>query len=290
MSERSHCVDLLAEGRIRPFRRNAVARWLIGFSALLFATTVIADDRDTDRVLVFAAASLKPALDALFATPDSLRIGAIRVSYAASSQLARQIEHEAPASIFISADRDWMDHLEARGLIVPETRIDLLGNALVLIAPIAGTASVDLEHDADLAAVLGTNGHLAIAEPDSVPAGKYAKAALVSLGLWTQIETKTVRAGNVRAALNFVARGEAELGIVYRSDALSEPAVRIVDSFSAELHTAIVYPAAVIAANDSPAARATMQLLHSDVARTMFLRFGFDVMAADAGGEDDWTR
>ena len=227
-------------------------------------------------VLVFAAASLKPALDTILATPEAQSIGAIKASYAASSQLARQIESGAPAAVFVSADRDWMDHLSEHQLIVESTRVDLLGNALVLVVPTGSSAAVKIGSSFDLAGALGSDGRLAIGEPNSVPAGKYAKAALQSLGVWTSVASRIVSADNVRAALNFVVRGEAPLGIVYRSDAASEPGVRVLDTFAPSAHPPIVYPAAVVRGGDEVPARAVLTLLQSPPASAIFRRFGFD--------------
>jgi len=234
------------------------------------------------ELLVFAAASLKPALDTILATPDAQAIGTIKASYAASSQLARQIEHGAPAGLFISADRDWMDYVEQRGAIADGTRTDLLGNALVLVAPAASAVERRIAPGFDLAGALGTDGRLAIGEPNSVPAGKYAKAALTTLGVWDTAATRLVAAESVRAALAFVARGEAPLGIVYRSDAVSEPAVRIVDTFPSASHPPVVYPLAVLKAGDGREARALAVLLRGAHARAVFERFGFDVLPAPA--------
>ncbi|MEO5622230.1 MAG: molybdate ABC transporter substrate-binding protein [Dokdonella sp.] len=228
------------------------------------------------NLLVFAAASTKPALDKVFASVDGIAPDDVKVSYAASSQLARQIEAGAPAAVFVSADEGWMNYLDARKLIVAGTRADLLGNALVLIASSASHVKLDLVPGVDLAATLGADGHLALAEPNSVPAGKYAKAALTKLGIWDRVRTRIVAADNVRAALNFVARGEAPLGIVYRSDALSEPSVRIVATFPADTHASIVYPAAIVAGHDSLAARRLLDALHSPAAQIIFREAGFD--------------
>ncbi|HNR90857.1 MAG TPA: molybdate ABC transporter substrate-binding protein [Dokdonella sp.] len=228
-------------------------------------------------VLVFAAASLKPALDSILITPDAQRIGTIRTSYAASSQLARQIQAGAPAAVFISADQDWMDVIDEAGLLTPGTRTNLLGNSLVLVAPDDSDIEVGLVHGVDLAAALGTDGRLAVGEPHSVPAGKYAKAALTALGAWDAVSMRLVAADNVRAALNFVVRREVPLGIVYRSDAVSESGVRVVDTFPASTHAPIVYPVAVLKEHDTPAARALLALLHSAGAKAVFERHGFDV-------------
>ncbi|MBN8481448.1 MAG: molybdate ABC transporter substrate-binding protein [Xanthomonadales bacterium] len=244
---------------------------------MLAACIPCAAQARADDVLVFAAASLKPALDAILATPEAKAIGSIKASYAASSQLARQIEAGAPAALFISADQDWMDVVEKSGQVVDGTRADLLGNALVLVAPADSATMVRLERGVDLGAALGAGGRLAIGEPNSVPAGKYAKAALVSLDVWDAVSTRTVAADNVRAALNFVVRREAPLGIVYRSDAVSEPGVRVVDTFPQSTHAPIVYPVALLRGNDAASARATLGLLRSDEAKALFERHGFDV-------------
>ncbi|MFI4970019.1 MAG: molybdate ABC transporter substrate-binding protein [Lysobacterales bacterium] len=231
-----------------------------------------------DDVLVFAAASLKPALDRILASPEVAAIGNVKASYAASSQLARQIESGAPAALFISADQDWMDWLSARHLIVAGTRADLVGNTLVLVAPKDNTTRLAIVPGFDLIGALGNDGRLALAEPNSVPAGKYAKAALTTLGVWSSIESRIVAADNVRAALNFVARGEAPLGIVYRSDAASEPAVRIVATFPDATHAPIVYPAAIVAGHDSPTARALLDRLRSAPEQAILRAYGFDAL------------
>lgn len=229
-----------------------------------------------EKLLVFAAASLKPALDTFIATPEARAIAEITVSYAASSQLARQIEHDAPAALFISADPDWMDEVERDGKIVAGSRSNLLGNALVLIAPRDSTIALTIAPGFDLAGALGAHGRLAIGEPNSVPAGKYAKAALTDLGVWTTVESRLVPAVHVRAALSYVSRHETPLGIVYRSDAVSENEVRVVDTFPASSHPPIVYPVALLAAGDNTVGRKFLELLHSPQASTIFIRFGFD--------------
>jgi molybdate transport system substrate-binding protein len=229
-----------------------------------------------EELLVFAAASLKPALDEIVATPEARSIEAIRASYAASSQLEHQIEAGAPASLFISADPDWMDAAAASGKIVSESRIDLLGNALVLIAPKDSALALEIAPKLDLAGALGKDGRIALGEPNSVPAGKYAKASLISLGVWDSVQSRIVSADNVRAALNFVAKREVPLGIVYRSDAVSEQAVRIVGTFPDSSHAPIVYPAAIVAGHDTPAARKLLALLHAPAAQAIFTRYGFD--------------
>ena len=253
--------------------RTGTRQMLIGSIVLV---AMLGGPAFAQNLLVFAAASTKPALDKVFASVDGIAPDDVKVSYAASSQLARQIEAGAPAAVFVSADEGWMNYLDARKLIVAGTRADLLGNALVLIASSASHVKLDLVPGVDLAATLGADGHLALAEPNSVPAGKYAKAALTKLGIWDRVRTRIVAADNVRAALNFVARGEAPLGIVYRSDALSEPSVRIVATFPADTHVPIVYPATIVAGHDSPAARRLLDALHSPAAQIIFREAGFD--------------
>lgn len=224
-------------------------------------------------VTVFAAASLKNALDAIadaFRNETGKRIA---ISYAASSALARQIEQGAPADMFISADLDWMDYLQARNLIRPESRRNLVGNRLVLVAPTSGGRAVELKPGA-LAAALG-NGRLAMANVVAVPAGKYGKAALEHLGLWSEAAGRLAESENVRAALTFVARGEAPLGIVYESDAKAEPGVKVVARFPETSHPPIVYPAALTSASTRPEAARFLQTLRTPVSAGILAREGF---------------
>jgi len=224
-------------------------------------------------VLVFAAASLQTALDELIPAAQKAIGARMRVSYAASSALARQIESGAPAELFISADLEWMDYVAERKLIKPDSRVNLLGNRLVLIAPAAKPASLRIALGFPIGATLGRD-RLALANPDSVPAGKYAKAALTNLNVWNDVASKLAPAENVRAALLLVARGEAPLGIVYATDAGIEPRVVVVDTFAESLHPPIVYPAALLA-NASPAATKLLEFLRSAQARPVFKKFGF---------------
>jgi molybdate transport system substrate-binding protein len=228
-----------------------------------------------ETLTVFAAASLKDALDE---NVRAYQVGTgdkIVVSYAASSALAKQIESGAPADLFISADLDWMDYLERRGLVKVDTRRNLLGNRLVLVAPADSRISVKIEPGFPLARALG-DGRLAMANPDAVPAGKYGKAALEALGVWKDVAPKVVGAENVRAALVLVSRGEAPLGIVYRTDAAVEPKVRIVAEFPENSHPAIIYPAAVTATGKS-AAGALLESLTKPAARAVFRKYGFQI-------------
>lgn len=225
-------------------------------------------------LLVYAAASMKPALEEIIALPEARNIGEISASYAASSALARQIDAGAPADLFISADLEWMDWLERRDRVSSPTRTLLARNELVLVAPLESRVSLSLTPGADLRSAIG-DSRIALAEPGSVPAGKYAKTAFEKLGLWPQVETRHVATENVRAALALAVRGEAPLAAVYRSDAMSESRVRIVATFPADSHPPIVYPVAALKDRDSDAARRLLALLRSDAAQAILQRAGF---------------
>ncbi|MBA2587928.1 MAG: molybdate ABC transporter substrate-binding protein [Alphaproteobacteria bacterium] len=224
-------------------------------------------------VTVFAAASLT---DSLKAVADAYKAGTgvtVTLSFGASSTLARQIDQGAQADIFMSADTDWMDFLQKGGHIAEGTRKDLLGNQLVLIAASDSKTAPNIVPHFDLAGTLG-NGRLALADPASVPAGKYAKAALTSLGVWDSIASKVAPAENVRVALEYVARGEAPFGVVYATDAKVAPSVRIVGTFPENSHAPIVYPVA-LTRTASPAAKQFLTFLSGASARTIFQRAGF---------------
>jgi len=229
------------------------------------------------EVLVFAAASLKDALDAAASVYEQHDGDKIDISYAASSALARQLESSAPADIFISADLDWMDYAQRHGLIEPETRRNLLGNRLVLIAPAASDLRVKIAPNFPLAALLGDR-RLAIANADYVPAGRYAKAALEKLGVWSSVEGKLAQAENVRGALFFVSRGEAPLGVVYSTDAAADRGVRVLDTFPADTHPPIVYPIALTAGRKNPAAAKFLDFVESPAAAPIFEKQGFTVL------------
>ncbi len=224
---------------------------------------------------IFAAASLKPALDELAAL-GLLGATTPRLVYAASSALARQIEQDAPADVYISADEDWMDDLARHDAIVAASRHDLLGNALVLVALKTSSIEVDLAKPQSLRDALGKDGRLSIALPKAVPAGRYAQQSLTALGLWDGIESRLAMTQDVRAALKLVVAGEAPLGIVYRSDAVSEPLVRVVTTFPTTSHKPIVYPVAIPRRHDTAAARALLAALESPRAQAVFRRYGFD--------------
>jgi len=222
---------------------------------------------------VYAAASLTESLQACADRYTAETGKPVRVSFAASSALARQIEAGAQADVFISADTEWMDFLAARKLIQPTTRRDLLGNRLVLIAARDDTVRLTIAPGFPLAERLGKE-RLAVADPDAVPAGRYAQAALTNLHVWESVATRLARADNVRAALQYVARGEAKFGIVYETDARADPRVRIVDVFPAETHPPIRYPIA-LTATAAPGAADFLTYLMSAAAASIWASYGF---------------
>jgi molybdate transport system substrate-binding protein len=226
---------------------------------------------------VFAAASLKESLDEAARTYEKQTGTPVRVSYAASSALARQIEQGAPVDVFFSADLEWMDYLQQRRKIDQANRRNLLGNQLALVAPKNSRAQIDLRKPTSLPAALG-NGRLAVGQIRSVPAGKYARASLESLGAWNGVKSKLAESESVRAALMLVARGETPLGIVYLSDAKAEPAVRVVAVFPDDSHPPIVYPVAPLRDSRHPQAVTFVNWLSSPTARAVFQRRGFTVL------------
>jgi molybdate transport system substrate-binding protein len=228
-------------------------------------------------VVVFAAASLKNALDDATHAFEKQGGAPAKISYGASSQLAKQIENGAPADIFISADLAWMDYLQKRNLILPASRRNLLGNQLVLVAPEGSGIKVDIKPGSDLVGLLH-GGRLAMADPDSVPAGKYGKAALEKLGIWQQVMPHVAGAENVRAALLYVDRKETSLGIVYATDAAADPNVEIAGVFPEDTHPPIIYPIALTAGSKNPDATKFLAFLESPAARPAFQKQGFAVL------------
>ncbi|MBR9838971.1 MAG: molybdate ABC transporter substrate-binding protein [Rhodobacteraceae bacterium] len=226
------------------------------------------------EVTVFAAASMKNAMDEISARYAEETGNTAVVSLAGSSALARQIQAGAPADVFISANTDWMDTLEQDGLIDTESRVDLLGNSIVLVAHDPNATPVTIDADLPLADMLGED-RLAMALVDAVPAGIYGKAALTSLGLWDGVAPQVAQADNVRAALALVATGEAPLGIVYATDAAAEPDVTVLGTFPEDSHAPITYPAATLADGDAAIAQEFLDYLQGPVAREAFERQGF---------------
>jgi molybdate transport system substrate-binding protein len=253
---------------MRPYR-FAPTICCLGLLLALVPHVVFAAD-----LVVFAAASLKEALDEANAAYTRQSGDDVKTSFGASSALARQIESGAPAQIFVSADLDWMDYLEKRNLIQPGTRKNLLGNRLVIAAPADADIKLDIKPGFDLAGAL-KGGHLAMADPSSVPAGKYGKAALEKLGAWGSVESAVARTENVRGALLLVSRHEAPLGIVYATDVAADPGVKIAGVFPPETHPPIVYPIALTADSRDPAASRLLDFLTSPAARPIFEKHGF---------------
>lgn len=253
-------------------RRSLLAATL---AAPLFLAAPAA--RAADAVTVFAAASLKTALDEVSAAWTAETQKKATISYAASSALAKQIEQGAPADVFLPADLDWMDYLSDKNLIDKASVTRLLGNEIVLIAPGDSTVKAEIAPGFPLAGLLG-DGRLAMGEVRSVPAGKYGKAALESLGVWASVKDKLAQAENVRAALKLVSTGEASLGIVYRTDAQAEPGVRVLGTFPANSHPPIIYPAARVAASQNKDAADFIAFLKSPKARDIFRTQGFTLL------------
>jgi molybdate transport system substrate-binding protein len=245
---------------------TAVAGWSLSHP-------IAAQEPKRPVLVVLAAASLTNVLgDLSSAWTSSSGIG-VKLSFAASSALARQIEAGGQADLFISADQEWMDYLQQRGLLQDITRRNLAGNRLVLIAPADSKVELKIAPGFRLAEALG-HGRLSTGDPDTVPVGKYARSALVSLGIWDKIQDRLVRAENVRSAMMFVARGEAPLGIVYSTDAIVDPKVRIVDVFPANSHPPITYPGATVQ-HGRPEAIAYLNFLSSPQARDTWKKYGF---------------
>jgi len=232
----------------------------------------------TKELVIFAAASLKNALDEATANwVKETGKPAPKISYAASNALAKQLEQGAPADLFLSADLDWMDYAASKNLIKPETRVSLLANRIALIAPSDSTAQLTLAPGVDLSAALG-GGRLAMGNVESVPAGKYGKAALEKLGGWDKVKDKVAQADNVRAALLLVSRGEAPLGIVYTTDAAAEPKVKVVATFPEDSHPPIIYPVAVTKDSTNADALGFLTYLRSAGPKAAFEKQGFTVL------------
>jgi molybdate transport system substrate-binding protein len=273
-------------GLIETTRRRLGGRLLgLAIGAVVFTRTVFggADAAtaapDTSAApVVFAAASMKTALDAVAAAWKADTGKTVSIAYASSAALAKQIEQGAPADIFISADLKWMDYLEKAKLIRAGTRKNLFGNKLVLIEPSDADSKLVVAKGFDLAVATG-DGKIAVCAIDSCPAGIYAKEALESLGVFASVEPKLAQADNVRNALNLVSRGEAKFGIVYATDAKADPKVKLVGTFPASSHSPIVYPVALIAASGNPDAALFLAYLASQAATKIFLEQGFEILS-----------
>ncbi len=243
----------------------------------LVLSTALPMSASAADITVFAAASLKTALDQIAADWQKATGNHVTISYDSSAKLAKQIQQGAPADLFISASKQWMDTLSDANLIKPDSRKTILGNTLILIAAEKTAAKVDIAKGFDLATLVG-DSKLAMGLVDSVPAGQYGKEALTNLGLWDAVEPKVAQAENVRAALKLVDTGEAAFGIVYASDAVSDDKVAVIGTFPEDSHKPILYPAAVTATNTAPEAQAFLDDLTTDAAAAVFTAQGFIVL------------
>ena len=252
-------------------RRFALKALILSTALALPAISHAAD------ITVFAASSLKTALDVIAADWEQQTGHHVVISYDSSAKLAKQIEQGAPADVFISASTQWMDTLADANLIKPESRKTILGNTLILVAADKTAPPVTIAQGFDLAALVG-DGKLAMGMVDSVPAGQYGKEALTKLGAWDAVEPKVAQTENVRAALKLVESGEAAYGIVYASDAVGDDKVAVVGTFPQDSHKPIVYPAAVMTTSTAPEAQAFLDDLFSDAAVSIFTAQGFIVL------------
>ena len=264
------------------FNRRQVAGFAVAaFFSVAGVGGVASSAQAQEKVTVFAAASLKNALDSINAAWKAQGGKEATISYAASSALAKQIEAGAPADVFVSADLDWMNYLRDKNLIKTDTEVQLLANRIVLVAPADASVTAEIKNDFNLAELLN-GGKLAMGNVDSVPAGKYGKAALGQLGVWQSVSDSVAQAENVRAALALVATGEAPLGIVYETDAIAEKKVKVVGVFPEDSHAPIIYPAAQTAEAKSANAGAFLDYLKTAEAKALFEAQGFTVLPSVA--------
>ena len=259
----------------RPLLRLGAFLFLVTFASLIILPGFDSVE-GRERILVFSAGSTINAIAEVGDIFNEQGNEKCVISCAASSTLAKQIEQGAPADIFISANPKWMDYLSEKELIEPETRFDLLGNRLVLIAPISNDSRIEITPGLDLAGLLG-NERMAMGDPDHVPAGIYGKRALITLGMWDDIKDRVAPMKDVRAALVMVEREETPFGIVYSTDARISKKVRIVDAFPETSHPPITYPVAIVAKKECPATKRFILFLQSPEAKVVFLKYGFTV-------------
>lgn len=249
----------------------------ITLSTLMAISFFTPSAKADEKIIVFAAASLKGPLDEAASAFKAANNVDVAISYAGSSALAKQIESGAPADLFISADLDWMDYVEKLAQVKEGTRSNWLGNTLALVSPADSTTTLKIADGFDLAGAIG-EGKLAMADVKAVPAGKYGKASLEKLGVWSKVEAKVAQAENVRAALALVASGEAPFGIVYQTDATAETKVRVVDTFPDDSHKPIIYPIAQLTGSTAPLADDFLAYLKSPEASTIFEKAGFKIL------------
>ncbi|ACK49041.1 molybdenum ABC transporter, periplasmic molybdate-binding protein [Methylocella silvestris BL2] len=259
-------------------RRTLNALALVLTLAVGLAPLTVAAQTPAAGPTVFAAASMKTALDAIAASWTAQNGKAPVLVYGSSAVLAKQIEQGAPADIFISADLNWMDYLDKAKLLRAGTRRAFLGNELVLVEPADQKTTLKIESGFDLAGLTGA-GKIAVCTITSCPGGVYGKESLVALGVWDKVEPKLAQSDNIRAALNLVARGEARFGIVYATDAKAEPKVRIVGVFPASSHSPIVYPVAILEESKNPEAANFVAYLSSQASVKILLEQGFSILS-----------
>ncbi len=251
--------------------------WAVWCAILLFGSPGVVAAADSDSITVFAAASTTNAVTEIVRLLTAERHLRIVVAFASSSTLAKQIENGAPADVFISANKEWMDYLEEEGLIDSATRLDLLSNSIVLIAPLdSEITQIDVHPSFELAKRL-QDGWLAMGDPDHVPAGMYGRQALEKLGVWQAVAGRVARAKDVRAALALVERGEVPLGIVYATDAAMSGKAKVVGLFPQGSHAPIVYPVAIVAGRRSPNAEGFLDFLRTITSQAIFENYGFKV-------------
>ena len=251
---------------------------LLGILLSLFLSIGVSQARAATDLTVFAAASTTNALTEIAKFYEAGGNGKVALSFASSSTLARQIASGAPADIFLSADAEWMNYLEEKGLVDTGSRTNLLGNRIVFIVPAASSVqAITVAARLDLTAILGKDGRLSVGDPAHVPVGKYAKAALERLKLWSQVENRIAPAKDVRAGLVLVERGESPLGIVYASDAVISDKVRVVDMFPLDSHPNIEYPVAALKTSNSGAALNFIKFLRTPQTKEIWAKYGFEV-------------
>jgi molybdate transport system substrate-binding protein len=267
----------LSDGRQSAFddRPWFFAFWSYDLKTIIALLLLLPLAARAETLTVFAAASMTNAMQDIGTLWQAAGHPKIAFSFASSSVLALQIEHGAPANLFISADEKWMDELAAHNLIVGLSRSDLVGNTLVLVEPNKTLKPIDLAKGTNLMAVLGRNGRLAVGDPGHVPAGIYAKQALTALGLWPSLKAHLAPADSVRSALRLVETGEAPAGIVYGTDVKIAPLLGVAGTFPAATHDPIRYPTALVAANNTADARAFLAFIHTPAAEDVFSHYGF---------------
>ena len=250
-----------------------IKRWLFIFC---FISVGLLEAETLEKIIVFSAASTTNAVSQIGELYSTIKKVKIVTSFAASSTLAKQIENGAPADIYISANPNWMEYLEKKGLIEAGTRFDLLTNRIVLIAPVESSLDIKISKSLDLSAFLG-DGRLSMGDPDHTPCGIYSKKALESLGLWNDISAKVIRAKDVRSALYFVEQNEAPLGIVYATDAKISKRVKILDTFPENLHPPVLFQAGVVKHRISGPVEDFIVFLKSADSKNVFSAYGFTV-------------